>query len=73
MRKLINAVLVVEAILIVVLLAFIVTRPPEPCYESLDIHKEIPPSGNFGQPILTKHNCKEGEIPTNWRDFTPKQ
>ena len=67
-----NAVLIVEAIIIVVGLGYIITRPAPPCTESLDYYPNFPDHGNFGQPILTKHNCTEGQIPVNWRDFEPK-
>ena len=71
--ELVDIILIVEIFLIIIGLVIIITRPAQACYESLDKYPNLPPNGNFGQPILTKHNCSEGEIPSNWRDFTPKE
>lgn len=66
--KLIDYLLIAGIIAIVVLLAIGIARPT-PCVETLDVTK----GKNFNQPILTEHNCKAGELPTNWQDFEPKR
>jgi hypothetical protein len=70
MKKLhlIDYILIIEGIALVVFLGMIITHSTAPCNESLDVTK----GQNFDQPILTKHNCTDGEIPTNWRNFEAK-
>lgn len=70
MKKLqaIDYILIVEVALMLIGLVYIVSRPAPACIESLDVTK----GQNFNQPILTKHNCTDGQVPTNWRAFEPK-
>lgn len=56
---------------ILALIGFVWILQPQPCTESLDYYPNLPDHGNFGQPILTQHNCSAGEVPINWRDFEP--
>lgn len=66
--QLIDYALIVGVTAIIGLMAVIVARPAPPCVETLDVTQ----GQNFNQPILTKHNCINGEVPTNWRNFEPK-
>jgi hypothetical protein len=68
----IDYILIIEGVVLAIMLVALVTRPTPPCYESLDQYPNLPDHGNFGQPILTEHNCVAGQVPTNWRDFEPK-
>lgn len=63
----------VAGILIAVGLVWLIAKPGVPCTESLDYYPNLPDHGNFGQPILTEHNCSPGETPTNWRQFAPNK
>jgi hypothetical protein len=66
--QLIDYILIVEGVVLVIFLGIIIARPAPPCIESLDVTR----GQNFNQPILTLHNCQSGEVPTNWRDFEPR-
>ena len=66
--KTIDYILIAEGVLLAILAGIIIARPAPACYESLDVTK----GQNFNQPILTEHNCKAGELPSNWQNFEAK-
>lgn len=66
-----NIVIVIVVAVMIAEFGFIASRP-HPCIVSLDYYPNLPDHGNFGQPILTKHDCQQGQIPTNIRDYLPK-